>query len=247
MATLPTAGEPVEGVGPARRARSRRRPRPAARATCARDCSGWRAQPAADRSAGLGQEHARAAIGGDPAGDVGGGSARDGGRALARPGRLSRRGLAAAAVPQSAPHGVGDGAGRRWRASAARRDLARAQRRAVPGRAARVRSRRARGAARAARVRAHRDLARGAASGVPGALSTGRGDESVSLRASRRSGGAVPLHAGSDRGVSQPDLGAVAGSDRPARRGAARHHGRDLQRGSRRADGSRRSASRGCA
>ncbi len=46
MATLPTAGEPVEGVAPARRARSHRRPRPAARTTCAGDRSGWRTQPA---------------------------------------------------------------------------------------------------------------------------------------------------------------------------------------------------------
>ena len=229
MATLPTAGEPVEAVAPRdvldlTDVRGQPRARRALEIAAAGEHS-----LLADRSTGLGQEHARAAIAGNLAGDVGGGRARDGGRALARSGRLPRRGLAPAAVPQSTPHGIGDGVGRWWRPSAPRRDLARAQRRAVPGRAARVRSRRARGAARAAGIRTHRDLARGAASGVPGAISAGRRDESMSVRAPRRPGGAVPMHAGSDRGVSSTDLRAVAGSNRPARRGAACHHGRDLQ------------------
>ena len=68
-------------------------------------------------------------------------------RALPRPSASAQR-----AVPRAAPHRLGDRAGRRRLAAAPGRDLARAPRRAVPRRAARVRPPRARGAARAARV-----------------------------------------------------------------------------------------------
>ena len=69
---------------------------------------------------------------------------------------------------------------------AAGRNLARAQRRAVPRRDAGIRSARARSAAAAARRRARDDRARGANGGVPGALRPRRGDEPVSVRLPRR-------------------------------------------------------------
>ena len=66
------------------------------------------------------------------------------------------------------------------------RDLARAQRRAVPRRTARVGPTRAGSAARAAGIRRGHHLARGAAERIPGALPAGRGDEPLPLRLGRR-------------------------------------------------------------
>ena len=84
---------------------------------------------------------------------------------LARP-LPPHRGMAAAAVPRAASRRLGRGRHRRRRAAAARRDLARAPRRAVPRRAAGVPARRPRGPARAARDGLGQHRARGLAAGV---------------------------------------------------------------------------------
>ena len=89
-----------------------------------------------------------------------------------------------AAVSRAASHHLERRAGRRRRDSAARRDLARAQRRALPRRDAGVRSPRARGAAPAARGRPRHHRPRGADGGLSRAVRARRGDESVSRAAS---------------------------------------------------------------
>ena len=87
----------------------------------------------------------------------------------------------------AASHRLRDRTGRRRRAAAAGRNLAGAQRRAVPRRAARVRTARARSAARTARERLHHRLARRAAGRISRELPADRGDESLSVRLSGRS------------------------------------------------------------
>ena len=146
--------------------RPRRREGPGARQARARDRRGRRALAAADRPAGHRQVDARAAPARPAAADDRRRGARGRGGAVARRRRLRRAALAAAAVPRAAPLGVGGRAGRRRRRRAARRDHARASRRAVPRRAARVPPARARGAARAARVGPRHHLARRAAGRV---------------------------------------------------------------------------------
>ena len=116
--------------------------------------------------------------------------------------------------PFRAPHHTGQrgGAGRRRQPSAARRDLARASRRAVPRRAAGVGSPRARSAARAARVGRHPHFARRAAERVSRAVPARRGDEPLSVRLARRQVGPLPLHAGAGGALSRPRLRAAARS-----------------------------------
>ena len=94
--------------------------------------------------------------------------------------------LRPASVSRAASQRIGQRHHRRRTASPARRGQPRASRRVVPRRVAGVQSRRARIAARAAGNRRGRDLAGRAAGGVPGALSAGGGDESLSVRISRR-------------------------------------------------------------
>ena len=150
---------PPAGAAAAARdvARPGRRARPAARPARARDRRRRRPQPAAGRPAGHRQVDAGAAAAGHAA------------AADARRGARDRRGSSPSPAAQPAtgwstsgrsarrttrpraPALVGGGA-----EAAARRDLARPPRRAVPRRAAGVPARRARGAARAARGRARR-------------------------------------------------------------------------------------------
>ena len=118
-----------------------------------------RAQPADDRSAGNRQV------------DAGAAPARASCRRWPRTrrsrapriaslaGRFSPATWGAPAVSRAASHRERGGAGRRRRRSAARRDFARASRRAVPGRVARVGSAGAGSAARAAGIRRHPYLA----------------------------------------------------------------------------------------
>ena len=148
-------------------------------------------------------------------------SAGGGGDRLGQRTRPRSDALAGAAVPQPAPHRQRGRAGRRRRATATGRDFARAQRRAVPRRAARMGPARAGSAARAARIRRRHDLARRAAKRIPGALPAGGGDESLSLRLGRRSIRSLPLQRRGDPALPRRDLRAVARPHRPARRRAA--------------------------
>ncbi len=215
----------------ARRRPARSRPRRCAgaggSAACPRDCGRRRTQPAADWSARQRQEHAGAAAARAAAGTRRGRSHRVGGDPFPVAARLSARGLAATTVSRAASHGVGRRTRRRRRAPATGRDFARAQRRAVPGRAAGVRSHRARGAARTAGERPHRAVAGGATSRVPRAVPAGGRDESVSLRALRRSAWALPLSARAHCRLPQPHLGPAARPDRSARGSGAGRAGGD--------------------
>src|SRR5690606_24136623 len=177
--------------------------------------------PAAVRSAGLRQDPARhpparpAARGqrGRGAGNRRGGLGR---RARAGSGLLART-----PVPRSAPHRQRDRPGRRGQRPASGRDLARPQRRAVPGRAARMGPRGPGGAARTARIGCGHDLARRTPGRVPGAVPAGGGHEPVSLRLGRRPVRTLPLHRRPDRALPRADLRPAARPHRPARRGTA--------------------------
>ena len=205
MRSLPEAVDALNRPDEAPLAASDRRPRPQPpasddgdladvrgqllRAARARGRRGRRSQPAADRTAraparrcwrgGCGDDSAAAdlrrgaRVHGDPL--------RGGHAAAPAPGLLTER-------PFRAPHHtisnvalVGGGAH-----SAPGRDLARAQRRAVPRRDAGVRSPRARSAAPAARRRPRHDRPRRAHGGLSRALRAGRGDEPVPVRLPRR-------------------------------------------------------------
>lgn len=101
--------------------------------------------------------------------------------------------LAATAVPRPAPHRQRSGAGRRRHASAPRRDLAVSQRRAVPGRIARVATANPGSVARALGVGRGHHRTRGTQCGFSGALSIGRSHESMPVRLGRRWQRALPL------------------------------------------------------
>ncbi len=125
-----------------------------------------------------------------------------------------------AAVPRSAPFGLARGAGRRRPAGAAGRDLARASRRAVPRRVAGVSPPGAGGAAPAAGKRPGADRPRQRPRHLSGAGAAGRGDESLPLRSSRRSGAGLQPGAALRPGLSGPDLRAAVRPHRPACRRA---------------------------
>ena len=116
---------------------SRRRPRPVRGAASPRDRARRRARPAPDRSAGVGQDHAREHRAGPPP------AARRRGRAVGDDRGVGGRGGAddrprpPAAVPEPASHDLVRGDGRRRAAAVARRDHAGGPRRAVPRRASR--------------------------------------------------------------------------------------------------------------
>ena len=63
------------------------------------------------------------------------------------------------------------------------------------------------------RVGAHRDLPSPRPCELPGALSTGRGDESLPLRLHGRAQRALPVYAGTDPALSQQAIRAAAGPD----------------------------------
>ena len=162
---------------------------------------------------------------------VGGRSARRRGDRLARRPVLAGA-LGSASLSRAAPYGERGGARRRRQRSAARRNLARAPRRAVPRRIAGMGPPRARGAARAARVRRDPHFARGAAEHLPRRLPVHRRDESLSLRLAGPRERPLPLHAGSHRPLSQPHLGPAHRSHRSRHRGAGvgRRDARDRRR-----------------
>ena len=136
--------------------------------------------------------------------------------------------------PYRAPHHSASGAAMvgGGAPAAARRDFARAPRRAVPGRTAGIRSRRAGIAARAARIGPRVDFARRAPVAVPGALPAGRGDEPLPLRPLRLARRALPLHARAHRALSRPRLRAARRPRRHQARspGAARRRPDDARR-----------------
>ena len=105
---------------------------------------------------------------------------------VAGPAAPRRRTAHRAAVSRAASHDLGRRARRRRQHAASRRGQPGASRRVVPRRDAGVRSPRPRGAATADRGRAHHRVARAALGRLPGPLRPRRGDESVSLRLSRR-------------------------------------------------------------
>ena len=211
--------DPVAGV---LGSRSRGRARPGIRQARARRRRGRRPQPADDWPARQRQEHARRTVGRPAA------AARPRRHAARRQHRVGGRRPARraadvhAAVSRAASHDLRASARRRRHAAAAGRDLARASRRVVLGRAARVWARRARGAARAARKRRGENLARARAAHVSGRIHPRRRDESVFLRVSRRRHRSLPVHAVQARAVPRANFGAAARSLRSARRGAAR-------------------------
>ncbi len=164
--------------------RSRRRARPGAGEARADDRRRGRAQPADDRTARHRQVDARAA----PAGDSAAAHRRR--SAGERVDRFARRALFAgdvgrASVPRAASHGERRRAGRRRQRSAAGRNLARASRRPLSRRVARMGSPRARSVARAARVGRHPHLARRAAEHVSRRVPVRLRDESVPVRLAR--------------------------------------------------------------
>ena len=108
-----------------------------------------------------------------------------------------------AALPRPAPWDLGAGADRRRRAPDARRDLARAPRRPLSRRAARVPARRARGDPPAARGAAGHGRARRRRVRLSERLPARRGDESVPLRLSRRSPEGVRLRRPRARGATR--------------------------------------------
>jgi hypothetical protein len=126
-----------------------------------------------------------------------------------------------AAVPQPAPHDQRRRHGRRRHDPAAGRDLARAPRRAVPRRTARVQPPQPGGAAPAAGRGPGDDQPGGPLDHVPGRLHAGRGDEPLPVRFPRRPEAPVQVRADRRREVHGPHLGAAAGPHRPAHRGAA--------------------------
>ena len=132
-----------------------------------------------------------------------------------------RRAGPPAAVPGAAPRRVGGVARRRrQRRHAARRDLARARRRAVPRRAGRVRRRRARRAAPAARGgRGPGGPGRGQRR-LPARFLLVGGHEPVPVRRRRPPGG-VPLLRRRPSPLPPPAVGPAARPLRPARRGRA--------------------------
>ena len=188
----------------------RRRPRP----TCAARRSPRRALEIAAAGGhnllfvgppGVGQDacSARRLPGILPPLDVRRGAGDDDGLLGGRPAR--RRGAAWRARPFRAPHhtvSVGR-AGRRRADGAAGRDLARAQRRAVPRRAARVPAPGAGGAAPAARgARASRSCARAGGVTYPARLHAGRGAEPLPVRPPRQHAAHLHLLGGGDRGAT---------------------------------------------
>ena len=110
-------------------------------------------------------------------------------------GRFSAAAWGVAALSRAAPHGERRRAGRRRQRPSARRNLARAPRRAVPRRVAGVGPPRARGAARAARVGRDPHLARRAAEHLSRRVPVHRRDESLPLRLAWPRERALPLHA----------------------------------------------------
>ena len=129
--------------------------------------------------------------------------------------------LASASVPGTPSHRIGGRAGRRRLVSATGRNFAGAQRRAFPGRIARIQPARAGSAARADGVGADHDFAGGTAVQLSRSVPAGRRDESVSVRLCRRSAAALPVHAGPDPALPRAHFRAAARSHRPQRGGAA--------------------------
>ena len=196
-----------------------------------RDRGGRRAQPAARRAAGRGQDDDGAARAGDAAAD----DLRRGARVDARSTRS--RGclppgaglLGATALPRAAPHRsrtsalVGGGS-----RAASRRDQPRAQRRAVSRRDARVQPRTCSRCCASRSRRARCSIARAARTvTLPRALRPRRRDEPVPVRLPRRPGAAVPVHAAPGRALRGTALGPAARPDRPDR-GGARPAGAEL-------------------
>jgi magnesium chelatase family protein len=141
-------------------------------------------------------------------------AARRGRGARGRGDRVGRRALRRVAlarppVPRAASHGERRGDRRRRQPAAAGRDLARAPRRAVPRRAARVAAPRARSVARADGIGAGADLARGAPEHFPCAIPARRRDEPVPVRLARARERPMPLLAFARRHVPGAHLGAA--------------------------------------
>ena len=159
-----------------------RRPRAGRRQAGSRDRRGRRAQPLDDRTAGSGQDDAGPATARPAAAaQLRGGARDDAGAQRRRPGeRTSRDG---ASVSGAAPHDLGAGPRRRRAASDAGRDHARAPRRALPRRAARVQQDGGRRAASAARGRPGDDHARAARARLPGQRDGRRRVQPLPLRA----------------------------------------------------------------
>ena len=163
--------------------RSRRCPRPAARAARARDCFGRRTQPAAHRAARRGQDHAGAAASGySAAADVRRGAGGDGGALGRRAASARRRAADRPPIPRAASHHLGHRADWRRRPGAPGRSQPGASRRSVSRRDARVHPPCAGSAAAAARRRHRGHRPRGAHGGVSSAVRSGGGDEPMSVR-----------------------------------------------------------------
>ena len=128
--------------------------------------------------------------------------------------------MARAGAARAASHRIGAGARRRRLAAAARRSVARAPRRALPRRAARVPAGRARGLARAARDRPHRRLARCPPGRVPGLVPARRGDEPVPVRPARQRRQGLSMHARCRAALPGAHQRPAARPHRPAHRGA---------------------------
>ncbi len=135
-------------------------------------------------------------------------------------GRFLPNGLGTPSLPRAAPYGERGRARRRRQRPSARRNLARAPRRAVPGRIAGMGSPRPRGAARAAGIRRDPHLARRAAEHLPRGFPVHRGDESLPMRLAGPRQRPLPLHAGSDRALSPSHLRSAHRSHRSRHRGA---------------------------
>ena len=151
---VPEPIPPAEWCRSPRRSRPRRRPRSGASPTRARDRGGRTPQPPVRRSAGHGQDDARAPAARAPAAAGRARVARGDPHPLGR-GNPPRRAPTRhnAAVSRAAPHRLGCGHRRRRTRAAARRSKPRASRRVAARRAARVRPARIGGPETAARGR----------------------------------------------------------------------------------------------
>ena len=204
-----------------------RRQGPGNRQACAGDRRGGRPHHADERAARRREIHAGGAASFHLAAAQPARDARRFDDPFHRGAACRRRADGPATLPQPAPFGLHAGAGGRGHEGQARRGVARASRRALPGRAAGVRDPRARQPAPAARDRRGVDRAGQPPRDLSGPLPARRRHEPVPLRA--RAGPGLRVQAPAQRALHGAVPGPAVGP--AARPGRSVHHRAGRQRG----------------